>query len=115
MSPTASPKETTKPVQAIAPGWLRPLAAFLVNVFAVIFFLVSILGPLLPSYGLPSARLLALCVGGPCLLLLTSASLCRSTAARLICSLEIIGALGITHHLYSMLIEMQKHGFSPDR
>jgi hypothetical protein len=113
MTFTAGSDESIKPLQVRNLAWIRPLSAFIFNVFALLFFMLAVLGPLLPSEGLPSTLVLTIWVGGPCLLMLISAFLSRSTVAKIICSLEAICFCAIAHHLYSMLVELQKHALSP--
>lgn len=84
----------------------HPGLAFTINCFALFIYAFALVGPLLPSHGLPSLWILLAFVGGPSVAILVASRMCQSLEARVFCYLEIASVVGMSFHMYLKLARM---------
>jgi hypothetical protein len=108
------PKETGAAVSLEKSRWVRPAVAFAVDVFAVLLHAFGLIGPLLPSHGLPSLSVVLIFVGGPSALIFVASRLCRSRAIRMVCYIQIASVICLYAYVYWDLAQIIGRGTATD-
>jgi hypothetical protein len=89
----------------------RAVLAFVLNVFALLWYGFAQIGPLLPSHGFPTPFVWLASVGVPSALILVAARLSKSRVARTLCYIEIVCILFLSSHLYWTLAHLIGEGY----
>jgi Ni/Fe-hydrogenase subunit HybB-like protein len=98
--------ESVVDVRPAKSRYYRPGLALALNFFALFVYAFALIGPLLPSHGLPPFGILLAFVGGPSVVILVASRLCQSLGARIFCCFAIALIVGFSTYMYLKLASM---------